>query len=247
MFGTEFGGVRSVGLRQGGSGTGCHPFVALLPLTDGELILAKARMAARSTLETWALVLVPPALWLAATGRWRVVADAPVLEPFSGPEACGLLAAVVAGLVLLTWLRLVGGLWVGLTGREWLTASLGLTFGAGWMPLAFGAFWLWQLPTWRAALVAAAPAAAVAAVALKSVVAWCLLRALSRRGYVGPQEIALSAFAWATVAGGLFAILDRLVPPDWAPRYALGLGVALVVPLNRLLAAPLVLARSRHQ
>src|SRR5205814_8158843 len=55
--GAELGAVRFVAQRLPGGASGCHPFLALRPLTDGAFVLAKLRMAARSALTGWALVL----------------------------------------------------------------------------------------------------------------------------------------------------------------------------------------------
>jgi hypothetical protein len=49
------------------------------------------------------------------------------------------------------------------------------------------------------------------------------------------------------IAAGLFALLAWLVPSGLVRVGYLALGVALVVPLTRLLVAPLALAWNRHR
>ena len=50
--------------------------------------------------------------------RMEVVGTTPLLQTQGAPEVVGVLAAGLAGLVVLTWLCLVGNLWLGLTGRR---------------------------------------------------------------------------------------------------------------------------------
>src|SRR4029079_11824260 len=95
LVGFELGGVRYTGQWVIDTPAGCHPFFALRPLTEGELVLAKLRVAARCTLITWALVLAAVGLTFGLTGAWRVLAAAPLLQPYSAWEVW---AGLTAGL-----------------------------------------------------------------------------------------------------------------------------------------------------
>jgi hypothetical protein len=240
--------MQLVGSRQSGaSATGCSPFMVLRPLTDGGLVLAKYRAATRATLTAWAIVLTVVVLWLGPTGKWRVLAAAPALQETSAFAVGAGSAAVVVGLVLLTWLQLIGNLSSGLTGRLWLMQAGAVTFGLSWMPAAGAAVWLWHHPAWRAELAAALPALTVAVVGLKLLLAVWLASALVRRGTVNPRRLTLAALAWAAVAAGYFGLIAWLVPPQWVSPWAVALGLALLLPLNRFAAAPLALALNRHR
>jgi hypothetical protein len=157
------------------------------------------------------------------------------------------IAAGLTGLVLLTWLRLVGGLWVGLTGRAWLIHGVSIAAAVGWMPVVVLGIWLSPRPAVMAALVAALPYLAVGAVVLKLTLAGYLVRSLRRHRIVPPSVIGLAAAAWAVAAVGAVAWLRRLVPPEQVPLYALALGVVLALPLNRFAAMPRAVEWNRHR
>jgi hypothetical protein len=245
MAGVELGGTRFIGQRP--MARACHPFIALRPLTDGELVLAKLWMAARATLAGWALVIVAVALVLTAGGKWRVLAAAPVLQPYGGWTIAGGVAVGLAGLILYTWLALVSNLWVGLTGRAWFQTTVGLVLGFGWVPVVLAAVWLGRHPAALAAVVDALPYVAAAAVAVKLGLAVWLGRAVARRGLVRPRDVLFVAIAWAVVAAGHVAVLSRIVPANRVPLYAVALAVAMALPLNRFAAMPLALAWNRHR
>jgi hypothetical protein len=246
VFGTDMvGGTRWVGQRP--LAPACHPFLALRPLTDGELVLAKLRMAARAVLTSWALVLLAAFLCLGTSGKWRVLAATPLLQPYSGLEICAGLAAGLAGLVLLTWLNLVSGMWIALTGRPWLINTvMGASFIA-WVLLGLLAYWLAGRPDLLRALVAALPSLAAWAVVVKLLLAVWLTRALCRRRLVGRRVVAVSAAALTVVATGTVIVLARLVPADLVSLPTLALGVVLALPVNRFAAAPLALEWNRHR
>jgi hypothetical protein len=245
MSGIEQGGTRFIGQRP--MATALHPFVALRPLTDGELVLAKLRMATRATLTGWALVLVAVVLWLGLTGAGRVMAGAPILRPYSTLQIAAGLAAGFVGLVLFTWIGLVSSLWIGLTGRAWLQNAVGFAAALVWMPLGLAGYWLSQHPDALAGVISALPYVAGGAVVLKLLLVGWLARVLWRRGLVAPRALVLSAVAWVITAAITFTLLGWIVPADWVSRPALPLGVALLLPLNRFAGAPLALAWNRHR
>ena len=246
VAGTEMGGVAFVDQKRPGGTSGCHPFLALRPLTDGELVLAKLRMAVRATLTGWSIVLLAAFLYLGPTGKWRELAAAPLIQAHSALEVgCGL-AAGLGGLVLLTWILMVSSLWIGLMGRCWLNVAVGAAVAAVWAPLMLLAYWLAGRPGLLAALATALPYIAAGIVVLKLLLAGWLARVLWRRGLVGPRALATAAVVWTGVAVGAVAVLGWLT---WgqASLAAVALGVVLVLPLNRFAAAPLALAWNRHR
>ncbi len=246
VAGTELGGVGVVDQKPPGGAAGCHPFLALRPLTDGELVLAKLRMAVRATLAGWSVVLLAAFVCLGLTGKWRVLAGAPLIQAHTAWEVCGGLAAGLAGLVLLTWLLLVANLWIGLMGRRWLNYAISTVVALVWIPLGLLAHWLAGRPDLLSALATALPYIAAAVVALKMLLAVWLARALWRRGLVGPRTLATAAVAWAVAAVAALAFLGWLAS-DRAPFAALVLVVMAALPLNRFAAAPLALAWNRHR
>lgn len=243
LLGLDLGGVLYKGQWIHDARAGCHPFVGLRPLSDGEIVLAKMRMAARCTLTSWGLVLLVVGMTLALTGAWRELSAAPILEPFSGWEV---VVGVVAGatiLVVITWLRLVDNLWVGLSGEPWLIRAVAIIGSVAWLPLSYSVWWLYQRPTGLATL----QTMAIAAVAAKLALAAWLARKLVRRRILGAPSVALSLVAWISVAVGAVTLVSKLVPDEKVPLLLTAGGIMLLTPLNRLAAAPLVFAWNRHR
>jgi hypothetical protein len=233
------------------SGEGRHPglssFLGTRPLTTAALVAAKLRMAGWTALAAWGVTLAGSAAWLLVTGRYRDLAAAPppFLRHFAPPQVRALVALVLAGPGLLTWVQLVKGLWLGLLGRvRILVAGWALVLGF-WITLCLAGPWVYA--EYHAALRGLLPWLAGAAVLLKLLLAGWLARALRRRGLVATRTLLGWLAAWSLAVFGLFAISALLVPAAHAPRLYLALGVVLVLPLARLAAAPLALHANRHR
>src|SRR5262249_15137370 len=95
---------------------GQSPYTATRPVSSGALALAKLRMAARSAVTAWALMLALAVLWVFLSGTRGEVAR--WWELFCvGRQPLEMWAAVglgLVGVVALTWGQLVGGLCLGL-------------------------------------------------------------------------------------------------------------------------------------
>ncbi len=241
-LGTDLGGVRFVGRRVSTAAEGFHPLLGLKPLTAREFVLAKWRMALRATLWAWAVVLLPAVATYTVAGKWAVVAAAPAWTGYGPAGTAFVLVALVAWVVVATWVQLVGGLWAGLWGNGWLTGVAGLLVALAWLPLGYAVYWLGTHPDGREWL----PTIACAAVAMKSLLAGLLARAVVRGGHATAGELALAAVAWVAFAAGCVALVLTLVSPERASLAAVALGVAVLLPFNRIVAAPLLLAQNRH-
>ena len=128
---------------------GVSPFTATRPLTNGELVAAKLKMAVRSTAFAWLLVLVALPLALRSSGTDAVVLDH--WRRFSAivgtPRAVVLLLLVLWGFIALTWTMLVQSLYIGLTGRgAVINGSVVLVLGFFFL---FGPFAEWVVETQR--------------------------------------------------------------------------------------------------
>jgi hypothetical protein len=227
---------------------GVPPFTAVRPMTSGALVGAKLKMAALSTLATWALMILGLAAVLLLTGRWGEVAD----WARAGLRADPLLFAArllfgFSGLLLLTWRNLVEGLYVGLTGRGWVINGnsylwLAVTVALG----SFGA-WLYYHPAYHEPFFAALPWLLGAAALLKLLAAGLTCRAACRRGMVSRDALARLLDLWLLAAVGLVVALWWLAPRDYFSVPSLVAGVVLFLPLTGLAAAPLALAWNRHR
>ncbi len=110
------------------------PFLAVRPISNGEMVVVKMKVAALSVLSSWTLVLVFLGLWLPLwadldsltmmrVGYWMVQGHS-VMPQY-------LMAALFTALgMLVTWKFLAGGLWVGLSGnRKWFIGSVFFYYG----------------------------------------------------------------------------------------------------------------------
>jgi hypothetical protein len=149
-------------------------------------------------------------------------------------------------LIASTWKRLVQGLYIGLTGREWLIKgnvflTLSVLCAAGpviyWIGERVVLVWLWDWLVWILAVLVCLKMAAVA---------WIAIRLYDGR-LLTDRTLVSGAVCWALAVCALHGLLVWLADSPLLPRHALALVAILAVPLARLSAAPLALAWNRHR
>ena len=228
---------------------GVSPFIATRPLTSAALIAAKLRMAMWSTGAAWLCVLVAIPLALTWSGIWPMVHQRAIraIDLVGMPRAVVAALLVVAGLMASTWKQLVQGLYVGLTGRDWIIRSnmflaLALLVAVG--PIA-------QLvhddSDVQAVLWSALPEIFAVLVLLKMGAAGWVAARLAGSGLVSDRTLLVGAASWVAAVFGLYGVLGWLVSGPLIPRYFLALIAIVAIPLVRLSAAPLALAWNRHR
>ena len=227
---------------------GASPFMASRPLSTAALIAAPLQATILSALAAWALVLVtlPLALYLSDTlpmvmeraGRFR--------ETLGTPRAAVVVLLGCSALIASTWKRLVHGLYIGLTGREWLIKGnvfLTLSFlcAAGpfvyWIGDRVVLVWLWDWLVWILAVLVCLKMAAVV---------WIATRLHDGR-LLSDRALVSGAACWSLAVLSLYGLLVWLADSPLLPRHALALVAIVAVPLARLSAAPLALAWNRHR
>ena len=222
---------------------------ATLPMSTGELMGAKLKATALSTLAAWALVVVAVPLAMILTGNvetvggwWRQAQqEVPALKIVAG------LLAVTLLLVGGTWKRLVDSLFLGLTGREWLIAWAWAGLTVGVVVLGFVGIWISKHPEIHEHLLALVPWLLGLLIACRLSVAGLALRAGLRRRVLAPRTAVRWVTAWVCVAATLFGLLAYAVPAERVPVYNLAFAVLFAMPMARLTAAPLALAWNRHR
>ena len=227
---------------------GVTPFIATRPLTNAELIAAKLKMAMWSTIAAWLLVLValPLALQLSGTSgvvleRWRRL-----IEIVGTPRAVVLLLIIVSGCIASTWKHLVQSLYIGLTGRA------SLIKGSVLLVLAFffflGPIGEWIVDSGRLGeLWSALPLIFAILACLKMIAAvWIAVRLYQTR-LLSDRTLVTGAGVWSLAVLALNALLVWLLDTPHIPHYLLMLLAILAIPLARVSAAPLALARNRHR
>ncbi|MDP9203259.1 MAG: hypothetical protein M3P26_15185 [Gemmatimonadota bacterium] len=227
---------------------GVTPFIATRPLTNAELIAAKLKMTIWSTIAAWLLVLVaiPLALKLSGTSavvldRWRRVSEA-----VGTPRTVVVVLLILSGCIASTWKQLVQSLYIGLTGRASLIkGSVFLTLGFLFL---VGPFAQWIIDTKRLGeLWSALPLIFAVLVCFKMIAAvWIAVR-LYRTRLLSDRTLVIGAGLWCVAVLALYGVLVWLLDTPHIPHYLLVLLAILAIPLARLSAAPLALARNRHR
>jgi hypothetical protein len=227
---------------------GLSPFVATRPLTSAELIAAKLKMAALSTIVTWLLVLIVAPIGFAWSGADVVLMDWArwTLAHVGWPRFTVLLVLIVAALVGATWLTLVQTLYLGLTGRVGLIKGAGFVVFVALMAGAALLDWIWDSAPVRQWLWDNWPLLIGLLVALKTAAAiWSVVHLHDRR-LVSERVLIGSAAAWMVAVLTLYGVVVWWLDTPMFPGYKLALVAILVVPLARLAAAPLALSANRH-
>jgi hypothetical protein len=245
----------SLACGPGGQGGGRRrpfaltPFLATRPVTSTTLVAAKLQVAALSALAAWVLVVTALAGVVILGGRWSLLLEVggSWFGTTTTPQLLAVLAAVLAGLVVLTWINLISGLALSLTGRRGLILAVGSVFVTlGGAAVVLGQ-WLVAHAEYRAIFWAALPWLLGGAVAVKVASGGWMLWILRRRGLVTGRSLALLSGVWLLAAGCLLGCSLWMAPSELVPAPYLALGVVLVLPLNRLAAPPLALEWNRHR
>ncbi|HET9132380.1 MAG TPA: hypothetical protein VFO86_15600, partial [Terriglobia bacterium] len=233
-------------------------FTAVRPLTTDEMVAIKMKVAVRSTLVSWLLVLSFLVLWLPFGANFDLMKPVQaVLWQVSGQNSFlqfAIAALVVLVGMLLTWRFLVGGLWIGLSGNNKLYVVSAIPYA--FLPIVgMASLILFQqraqewiqhnldrlLPTmeWIALL------AVIAKLSL-AVFSWRNIAPQQRKRYlaiwIGSTLclVALTMFVWTS--------LQHVLPSEVYPlRNLMILCALLTIPLARPGLATRTLAKNRHR
>ena len=237
--------------RDGAAGSepGLPPFQATRAMSNASLIASKLKVTVASTLAAWALLLGATVAAVKFSGTAPVVLDLAIdVEKAVGtPRAIAIGVLALVTLVATTWKQLVQSLYIRMSGRE------GLIKGSVFATLAIitvGFFVLQWVIRDRGAvstLMRFASLAIPIAVGLKLAAgSWVALR-LGDEGLVSDGLMLAGAALWTATVFTLYGVLVWIVPEIVARSWYLMLLAMLAVPLARISAAPLALARNRHR
>jgi hypothetical protein len=228
---------------------GVPPFTATRPMTSAGLIAAKLEMALWSTLAAWALVSIAVPLALTLSGNWPVIVRTvnDWLQVQSPLRVVVTALFVACGLVVFTWKQLVQNLYVGLTGREWFIKTT--VFGGLALFVIAGPIgkWIYDRKELHAGLRGLLPWIAGFIACLKAGAVLWIVNRVRRRRLLSNRVLLTIGSCWLLLVISTYCILAWLVPAELVSRTLLALGVVLVLPLARPLAAPLALAWNRHR
>jgi hypothetical protein len=223
-------------------------FIATRPLSCTQLANAKLQGAALSALATWSLVLVLSPLWAILSGNVDLVRALCEMWFHDQPawKLAGAASLALAGLVALTWLQLVAGMCLSLTGRAWVVNTVVFTYALVGAALGGLGVWTGNYPDFVDTL---------------PIVLWWLggTLILLKLGAFGWTWTALGfghALAegrlgrlavWLAAVASILAPLYLFVPQNSLRTHLVALYVVLALPLSRLMALPAAVAWNRHR
>ena len=245
-------------------------FVAIRPITAGELVVTKMKVAALSVAISWLLVVAFLSVWLPlwanleALGMLRVQYWMAYGHSVYPQYAIAILL-LTAGM-LLTWRFLVGGLWIGLSGRAKWFISITFVYCAvpisGLIGISILAShdaalrdWVRKDPNQLLACFEWAAAVGVMAkfwwaahswrhIGRKRIGQYLLLWGL---GTLGLIVLVLLLWADGLLNLALMSLLDLLPLDAHRLRNLLILVALLVIPFARIGLAPAALTKNRHR
>jgi hypothetical protein len=233
---------------------GVHPFVAVRPLREDELVATKVKVAVVSVVSAWLLLLSFVVVWLSLWGNLdslsRLALQIWAFHEGSRAAVFAAAAVVAAAGTVLTWRFMVVRLWTGLSGRRLLVRGSILSLGVAviaYPVLDVGRFpgWLLDDPA-RLTPVVWIGASLVIAKYWLAAYAW---RGVSRRHIRAYLVLWLGATtALLTLGLLLWGMLRIYLPVDVDRLLSIIILMALLaVPLARIGLAPAALARNRHR
>ena len=224
-------------------------YIAVRPMTNGGLVIAKLAMALASSILTWLVILASAGFWIIVLESHALISLLSTISPF------GIVACVIGGvpplllLILYTWKNLLSGIGAGLTGRRWVIilftywkVAVMIALIALLAAAKFNGDFMTALLHWLPGLLILTLAAKIAVA-----VAWFVPG--MRRKVITPGGIGLIIGGWLLcglfVAGYACLVCHALHKSDWL--FPVTLGGFLLLPLPDLAMAPLALAWNRHR
>jgi hypothetical protein len=235
-------------------------FLAVRPLTTGDLVMIKARVAGRSAFVSWALAFAFLSLWIPSGADISLIRRLWLglcATAGSGYSAAAILGLSILAGIFLTWRFLVSSLWLGLAGNRifyaWSAVPYVVWPVAGLIGLTkISHDWRWRL-TWifqhRDQVLTNALWIGAIAVIVRfgfSVLVW---RRIPTRHLWQYLPVWTGATLCLTVLTMLvWNALRPMLPPDmYRLQVLLILAAVSTMPLGRLGLASLTLARNRHR
>jgi hypothetical protein len=217
-------------------------FVAIHPLTEGEMLAAKLKSCALSATLNWVVAGAGLAVVPLLGDFHLLIKNFPLLSSPSFPKAIPLIALL---LIVFTWRLSVATLGYGFFGRSWI-ARVPVFQPYAAMALVGLWFYLEQFRGFEALFVQVLPFALVAVLALKLGLAiWTVRMSLRRRLVTLPATLKYAA-TWSCVAIALISLVLLASDANWW-RLSICLGILISLPLARMGFYPLVFQAARHR
>jgi hypothetical protein len=228
-------------------------FMAARPLSEGDFIVNKMKVAAASTALGWVPVLLFLGLWLPLWAeRTSVGEDFYTFRLICPRTWLPVLILAVLALMILTWRVMVAGLWAGMSGKG------GWYYGVPAAQVTLIALVILAFGIWGPALDGFCAARPELAYQLRDRLASWILAALVISKYwtaafswqqITPGRTWQYLLAWTGATCGLLTLAVLAQPPFDTDRliYVYLLAALWMVPIARFGIAPRCLALNRHR
>lgn len=223
-------------------------FLAAKPMEDATLVAAKLKASAIMVIASWAVILM---ILLASCLLPHTYSPTESLAQFLVRHASGyrVLAAwaLVGGLVLYTWISIVEGIAVPLSGRARLSEAVMFAGCVGFAGVVGLGTWVSQHPQSLPKVLAAGRVVVGALVGAKVVVAVLVVRGVLRSRIAPARRLIAWSLVWLLFVIAAFATALYFVPAARHSTPSIALGLLLAIPYNRLLGLPLAWHHNRHR
>jgi hypothetical protein len=215
------------------------PFSSVRPVTPGQWVAAKMKVALFSVALTWAIALYLGFLWTMFAGdlEWPQLYLERIRFFHSPPERWMLWTFALPAMVVVTWTLLVNGLAPGLSGSKTQHRAFNLTIGLGLIVVFVLTLWrsdnadhslhlhnLWPLIPWL-------PTVLSVLLFIKMCVAALAWQHVLQHGLASPRSAAFYLIAWLIAVGVLASLVFVLCRHTIWLRHLLMLASFLIVPL----------------
>lgn len=225
-------------------------FYATRPLSNVEMVIRKHQTAWRTTIVSCALgvSVLLFAIWI--SGNLPLLGELRQHRWASWQtwEVILFLSGLFCGLILLTWTVMITGFCISFTGREWVVILALLTLGAVVIAICFLIYWLtFVRPDLSATLMHALPWLLIVMLTVKLFLTWRTMSELFRRGWISKQRLTRGLLSWGVTMLTLATFLRWCLPSNvvlWSDALLIA---SVLLPWNRVWAAPLLLAWNRHR
>jgi hypothetical protein len=241
---------KPVWIKNGGVMT----FVAIRPLTSGQIVFTKFLMAARSALLTWVISLSLALSWILLSGKFDAVMTLArdFLNRYSGQRSMAIVALGVVVLLSLTWKQMTDGFAAGLSGRAWIGALPSGIFLAGVIILTSVGLSAVNHREWLSWLFFLISIGLVLGAVFKCALAIFAFQSVLRRRLMTWRAVTGVLALWLVLTGcgvGLATLLQLPMPAPSVPVSwpVLVLGIGLFVPLVRFPLSTLAVEWNRHR
>jgi hypothetical protein len=229
------------------------PFASTRPVTSSQLLAAKLKTAAYSSLLSWTLLLIlaPTIIYTTCvTDHWKHMWNSSAM--LYSPTSQWLLPVLsIVAAVFVTWSLLVFGIWLGYSGRAgfyYSMTAIGLTaFLVGF----FRFIWWLEHPRSRGdslvGMLPWLPWALAIVVVLKACASVLCIREVRHRRLISDRSVILSVCAWSAATLCLVVFASLLSPRIGWFRDTAILAALVVIPAFTIAVAPLTISWNRHQ